>query len=137
VGDDRAQATARALERSATPGEAAFLRRIVEPPAAVATCDVVVSRASEVKWQVQACLDNRSEQPSSHLELRLLAYDAGFDPQRPGARAPSLLGDQAAPLDVELAPHSGRTLALTLPLSIPSGALPRAFELTLAAKQEQ
>jgi hypothetical protein len=136
VGDERAQATARALEPSATPGEAAFLRRLVEPPKAVATCDVGVSRASDGQWQVRACLDNRSEQPLSHIDLRLLAYDAGFDPQRPGARAPSLLGEQRAPLDVELAARSGRALALALPLSIASGALPRAFELTLAAEEK-
>jgi hypothetical protein len=137
VGDERAPATARALERSATPAEAAFLQRIADAPASVAACDVVVSRTSEPSWQVRACIDNRSEQPRSHLELRLLAYDAGFDPQRPGAHLPVLLGEQAAPLDLELAAHSGRALELTLPLSIASGALPRAFELTLAAKQEQ
>jgi hypothetical protein len=135
LGDERALVAAHALERSATAGEAAFLQRILETPAAVAACDLVVRPSDTNEWQLQACLDNRSERPRSQLDLRLLAFDAGFDPQRPGARAPLLLAEQSARVDTELAAHSGRAIALTLPLSMASGASPRAFELRLSEGQ--
>jgi hypothetical protein len=137
LGDERAGTIARALERSAKPAEAAFLQRLLEPAPSIAACDLAVRRASDDEWHLQACLDNRSEQPRSSLDLRLLAFDAGFDPQRPGGRAPLLLGEQTTRAGVELAAHSGRRVELSVPLSIDSGALPRAFELRLDEDEEQ
>jgi hypothetical protein len=130
-GDEEAEAAALALRPTATPAEAAYLERIASTPHDVAACQIAVTRESSGRWRLGACLFNRASQPRGDLWVRLLALDEPLDAAQPGARAPRVLAQHTAHLASALAPSSGRTLALSAPLPIEPGVVPRAFEVSV------
>jgi hypothetical protein len=63
--------------------------------------------------------------------LRLLALDGGLAAARGGRDIPEIVAEHTARLDVALAAESGRTVALSAPLRIESGVVPRAFDVVV------
>jgi hypothetical protein len=127
VGDERAQASALALQPATSDAEAAYLARLLEAPREVAAC-AVTGRREAGRWRFDACLFNRSAEARAKLAVRVFAWDGTLDPQR-SARAPAVLAEHAMPLGLPLLAHSGRRLELSTPLPLEAGVTPRAFEI--------
>lgn len=128
LGDARAASAGRALSSSASPAEADYLARLLEPARELGACALTVEHGSK-PWRVSACMFNRSARTRSELGVRLRAFDAALDPRRPGAGAPALLGEHTAWLRASLPAHTGFRVELAAPLSLEPGSVPRAFEL--------
>ena len=127
LNDARAESAGGALRPSASPAESDYLDRLREPPRELSVCDLHVSRESSA-WRIDACAFNRSDQPTTTLEVRLLAFDAPIDRQRPGMKAPALLAEHRSRLEAPLPARGGRRFELSAPLSVPMGSTARAFE---------
>jgi hypothetical protein len=135
LGDPRAESAGRALRSFASPAESDYLDRVLQPAPDLGACALNVVHEGN-RWRVEACSFNRSGQAVNAPELRLLAFDAPLDRLRPGARAPSLLAEQALLGPAPLPAHGGRRVELSASLSLEAGRLPRAFELHIARAQE-
>jgi hypothetical protein len=131
LGDARTESVASALRASASPAEADYLERVLQPARELGACALSVVREAN-RWRVAACSFNRSDRPVHTLELRLRAFDATIDRLRPGASAPSALAEQALRWPGELPARSGRRIELEAPFSSQGGRVPRAFELDVA-----
>jgi hypothetical protein len=131
LGDAHAEGAVRELRSSASPAETDYLDRLLAPARDLGACALDVVRESH-GWRVEACSFNRSDQAAPGLELRLRAFDAPLDRLRPGARAPSLLAEQALRWPGKLPAQSARRIELAASLSIDSDRVPRAFELDVA-----
>jgi hypothetical protein len=127
VGDERAQASARALQPATSEAEAAYLARLIEAPPDVTAC-AVTGRRDAGQWRFDACLFNGSSEARSELAVRVHAFDAALDPLR-SARTPALIAAHTQPLGLPLLAHSGRRLELSAPLPLDAGMTPRAFEI--------
>ena len=135
--DERARPAALALQHTARPSEGSFLDRLLETPPAVSACDVAVGREGPQRYHLSACLYNGSDQARSGLGVRLLAFDAPFDEQRPGSRSPEVLAERSARVDTDLAARAGRRVELSAPLALTDGAVPRAFEVLVDREEHQ
>lgn len=127
VGDERAQASALALQPATSDAEAAYLARLLEAPREVAACAVTGTREADC-WRFEACLFNRSAEARTELAVRVFALDATLDPQR-SARAPAVVAQHTMPLGLPLLAHSGRRVELSTTLPVAAGVKPRAFEI--------
>jgi len=135
--DPRARPAALELRRTARPSEGSFLDRLLEAPPAVSACEIAVGRESPQHYHLSACLYNGSDEARSGVGLRLLAFDAPFDEQRPGSRSPEVLAERSARVDTALAPRAGRRVELSAPLALTDGAVPRAFEVLVDREEHQ
>ncbi len=135
LGDDRARASALALQPAASNAEAAYLARLLETPRDVTACAVAATREGGARYRFDACLFNRSPEARADLAVRVYALDAALDPQR-SSRAPAVLAEHTMPLGLPLLARTGRRLELSAQLPMEAGVVPRAFEIQVDREEK-
>jgi hypothetical protein len=131
LGDERARGAALASSPPTSTPELGYLERIATASRDVVACRVAISAEGSNRWRLDACLYNRTAEPRRDLDLRLLALEDTRETTPSGAGLPGVLAEHTAHLDVTLAPRSGRTVALSVPLPLETKAEPRAFEVVV------
>lgn len=113
LGDERAHAHAVALLDGASPGEAAFLERVLAGSAELEVCELTQHEVAS-STQLRGCIYNASARPVRGLTLGVRELALARDPGNGTADAPLVLGERRWPLVGQLGPRRGRRINLQM-----------------------
>jgi hypothetical protein len=113
LGDPRAKESTLSLREALRDDEAPYLTRLIQALSDVRVCELQVAGGS-ARRRVSACLFNASKLPQKDLGLKLRGLERALDPMRPLAEPPTVLVETAQAIPGELAPDTGRRIAIDI-----------------------